>query len=293
MIYSTNILIYSTLLIISLSPSQSTATAALIPITTQQHQQQPVHPTPIIITLLKRIEMDEELAGNELVLNLTEHIHLANTNRTRQIESIKFELKGEVGSESSSFQLHDYFQIETKKTRYPLVSLDLGGVTTSPITHHHLRTSSRALDREYLCRLSSLRAQCSCELECVIHLDLVVNNDERMRLPILVRDLNDNRPFFYTKELKIELDLTNNPASASVVRIPIKEAIDLDSMAKNRVREYKVDGGDGAVRVEMRTKERLSGGGGGGEEEGDKPRLSLIVDWSMQNNVESSSEGSR
>jgi hypothetical protein len=229
---------------------------------------------------LDQIEMDEELDSGRIILNFTE----AFLNRTnRSVELIKFESKKPGGQQ---FQLSEYFQIETKRTRN---QHQQNGSTTTNIM---LRTSSRRLDREYLCRLSSLRSECSCESKCLVWLDLLV--DERpTRLPILVRDVNDAKPFFYTANLKIDLDLSASTESA--IRIPLKEAIDLDSMASNRVIEYKVIDEQVDENDECKISlERMNNTeSGAADSDVITPSLSLLFEWTPKCRVDIASDGSR
>lgn len=216
--------------------------------------------------ILGRIEIDEEMDAGMFVVNLTDLIRNNESNRSLA-ESIKFETSPK---RSGQFQLSDYFQIETKRVRN-----HQNGTSTTNIV---LRTSGKRLDREYLCRLSSLRSECSCESDCLVWLDLIVDDDQPTRLPILLRDINDNKPFFYSANLKIELDLSSSTESS--LRIPLKEAIDLDSMARHRVREYHIEEEQLSDRIGTRNGkvavvyEEKNGA------DDDKPKLNLDIEWS-------------
>ena len=111
---------------------------------------------------LSRIEINEEMDAGLLVVNLTALIR-NETNHT--VDSIKFDNPMQ---RSGQFHLSDYFQIETKRVR------SQPNTTASNTTNIVLRTSGKKLDREYLCRLSSLKSECSCEYDCIVWLDLTV-----------------------------------------------------------------------------------------------------------------------
>ena len=216
----------------------------------------------------KKIQINEEIEPGTAVLNLTD---LVKAQWNRSVESIKFEMNSR---RSGQFQLSEYFQIETKRAR--------NHQNETSTTNIVLRTSGRKLDREYLCRLSSLRNECSCESECLVWLELVVD-DKPTRLPIVVMDINDNKPFFYSANLKIDLDLSSSIEAS--VRIPLKEAIDLDSMARNRVRQYilveetqenRRDSFNREAKVSVHVEEN-------GEKNNEKPKVSLLVEWMPQN----------
>lgn len=223
---------------------------------------------------LSRVEINEEMDAGLLIVNLTALIR-NETNHSAAVDSIKFDKP----QRSGQFHLSDYFQIETKRVR------SQHNKTASSTTNIVLRTSGKKLDREYLCRLSSLKSECSCEYDCIVWLDLIVDDRQSARLPILVRDINDNKPYFYSDEIKIELDLSSSTESS--VRIPLKEAFDLDSMASHRVKEYRVreeddelDGmREGKVRVIYDKQQKKASDGS------DKPKLNLLVDWTPTSNT--------
>lgn len=225
------------------------------------------------------IELNEELAAGVLVANLTELIRL-RTNNLTMVESVRFDTTLPSAKQhqrsSGQFYLPDYFQIETKRVRSNQI---LENTTNS--TNIVLRTSGKKLDREYLCRLSVLRGQCSCESDCIVWLDLIVDDSQPVRVPILVRDVNDNKPFFYTASLNIQLDLSSSTESS--VRMPLKEAIDLDSMARHRVREYQIEEHRANEGDDDEEEESREGKVTVVFDEKADNKLNLVVEWNEEN----------
>lgn len=210
------------------------------------------------IIQIDQIQIDEELDTNRLILNLTDllinklNLIKQNSNLVR-LDAIKFD--------SSQSLLNEYFSIDLKKYRpqSDLSSLD----TTNQSSIILLRTSMKKLDREYICRLDSSvfpNNTCSCEDECLLSLSLIayfaldkpdqIQNEPdtfglKLKLPILLNDINDNKPFFYQPEILIDLDLIDpngeKIAQNGLLKIPLKLASDLDSTNKFRVQGYSLE----------------------------------------------------
>ncbi|CAF0815154.1 unnamed protein product [Brachionus calyciflorus] len=184
------------------------------------------------------ININEELESNYLILNFTDLILnrldlLRKNPDSIRLESIKFD---------QNDNLNEYFSIDLKK--YRLQEFDDTVENKSSIIL--LRTSSKKLDREYLCRLDL--PNCSCEDECFLNLNLIANFannykqfEIKLSLPIFLSDLNDNKPFFYQPEVIIDLDQIGISNDDKILRIPLKLASDLDSTKPNQVLNYELE----------------------------------------------------
>lgn len=186
---------------------------------------------------LQHIEINEELESNYLVVNFTQlilhrmRLVQKNPNLVR-LDSLKLD---------QSNMLNEYFSIDLKKFRLQ----DENGLNKSSIIL--LKTSSKKLDREYLC-LSGIPS-CSCENECLIHLNMSAYFENfghgiteiKLTLPILLNDLNDNKPFFYQPEIEIDLNQIEINEHDQKVTIPLKLATDLDSTEQNQVIGYELE----------------------------------------------------
>lgn len=88
----------------------------------------------------------------------------------------------------------------------------------------------KILDREVICQEDKL------EQDCILSLKLLLNKNTKLTLPIKINDLNDQKPFFYQKE--IQIDLNSIMDQQQQLTIPLKLAHDLDSSKKNRILNY-------------------------------------------------------
>lgn len=185
---------------------------------------------------LQHIEINEELDSNYLIVNFTDLI----LHRMRLVQKnpnlVRFE---SLELEQANF-LNEYFSIDLKKFRLQ----DENGLNKSSIIL--LKTSSKKLDREYLCRADI--PSCSCENDCFLNLNLSAYFENfgqgmteiKLSLPILLKDLNDNKPFFYQPEVIIDLNQMEINQQ-DLVRIPLKLATDLDSTKANQVIQYELE----------------------------------------------------
>ncbi|RNA09739.1 hypothetical protein BpHYR1_023005 [Brachionus plicatilis] len=185
---------------------------------------------------LQHIEINEELEPNYLIINFTElilhrmRLMQKNPNLIR-LESLELE---------QTSNLNEYFSIDLKKFRLQ----DENGLNKSSIIL--LRTSSKKLDREYLCRTDI--PSCPCAHHCFLNLNLSAHFENfghgmtqiKLSLPILLNDLNDNKPFFYQPEIIIDLNQMEI-GEQDLVTIPLKLAVDLDSTELNQVVGYALE----------------------------------------------------
>ena len=191
------------------------------------------------------IQIDEELDPNTQIANLTKllienlninQLNLTNNKHALKLESIQFERNEDFKEQQ------EYFSIDFKETRYDDVLVSSSAVQTNSISLLKVNGQKR-LDREYMCRAGNL---CSCESDCVLNISLsarfrLLDVEDRLislklNLPVRINDINDNKPFFYQKEIRIDLDL--DKSSTGSLKIPLKLATDLDSMQKNRIKSY-------------------------------------------------------
>lgn len=192
---------------------------------------------------LNSTKLDDDLAEDKLVANLTRLLlddddnHNLSGNFSGHLNRIEFYL--------------DDTEHHEKDDRSP--------VGLFYIDHHLslLKVSAKKrsqLDRETLCPPSSsswndddddaaAADDDDLEVECVLNVTLLVNSLHKIVLPIKVNDLNDMRPFFYQKQVHIDLNQNDFHKSdnSSLQRIPLKAAIDLDSSRKHRVLNYSLD----------------------------------------------------
>ena len=204
---------------------------------------------------LDPIQINEEFDSNYQIANLTKSLFDKlklndNEKSMYKLDSIQFDL-----SSTSDFKnQQDYFSLDLKKTRYNSIYMQQNIQTNSVIM---LKTSanSKKLDREYVCRVANL---CPCESECklVLNLQARLNKidpiqliDEtnenylslKLKQPIVLNDVNDNKPFFYQKQIILDIDLDDaSKDSNDLIKIPLKLAMDLDSTHKNQIQSYQL-----------------------------------------------------
>ena len=191
------------------------------------------------------IQIDEELDPNTQIANLTKllienlnknQLNLTDNKHALKLESVQFERNEDFKEQQ------EYFSIDFKETRYDDALLSSSAVQTNSISLLKVNGQKR-LDREYMCRAGNL---CSCESDCVLNISLSARFrlldaegrpiSLRLNLPVRINDINDNKPFFYQKEIRIDFDL--DKSSPGSLKIPLKLATDLDSMRKNRIKSY-------------------------------------------------------
>lgn len=235
------------------------------------------------MVILNKIQINEELESNLLIRNMTDLIAQSVISKARpslRLDSVKFRYDTNnlenylVGSD---IFIYDYFSIDLKKFRHFSINEPASNNQTTIVL---LKTGPKKLDREHLCRARpTSQLKCSCDHECLINLDLIVSfintsdesqeNDEKITyyftLPVEILDINDNRPFFYQSELMIDLDqFIEAQDDQSRVKVPLKQALDLDSTERYRIINYKLDSPSERVKLVFESNE-------------DKKHLNLLV----------------
>ena len=247
--------------------------------------------------MLDKVQINEELDSNYLIQNLTDTIvsrvkSLKPANQQLRLDSVKLQY------DSDDFHAYDYFSIDLKKFRLFLLKNEnyiipnrqhqsaTGNANQTTIVL--LKTGPKKLDRERLCRMkSTTQLKCFCETECLVYLDILASfystdQNEQIQmfsfiLPIEILDANDNKPFFYQNELFIDLDqfeeeIAENQPDSSVVKIPLKLALDLDSTERNRILNYELEKHSKKIKLVFNQKNELSG-----KEAADPTKLYLSV----------------
>ena len=167
---------------------------------------------------LEPIDIDEELDSNHLVANLARLLSEKFANEKINVSYSNLKML------PTNQEINDYFKL----------------ILSEDLKHAEIKTSSKRLDREYLCR--SIRF-CECEATCRLDLKLSMENLQ-FKLPVIIKDINDNSPSFYQPEIQIDIDL-DNPSESwenfdGIVQIPLKLGFDLDSTSQNRIQSYSI-----------------------------------------------------
>jgi hypothetical protein len=203
---------------------------------------------------LDPIQINEEFDSNNQIANLTKSLFDKLKLNDEEKEMYKLDnIQFDVSTADFKNQ-QDYFSLDLKKTRYNSIHIQQNIQTNSIIM---LKTSptSKKLDREYVCRVANL---CPCESECKLILNFQAKlnkidpiqlidetNDNylslKLKQPIVLNDINDNKPFFYQKQIILDIDLDeNNKDGNDLIKIPLKLAMDLDSTHKNQIQNYQL-----------------------------------------------------